>query len=551
MIKYEGTTLNQYDDAATGNAAANASITVRIKQTGQKADLFSDDGVTPLDNPFKSSNDGTYIFYTKDELVNIIINEGEDNQKKLSDVEIFSGLKKQREFMIYVTDFGAFNDPSGIVDQTAFFELAAQAANNDVMVYVPTGFFKLESSTLTSATWLLAPDAQITGSGGISPTFERDTSRLTGKTLQLKSVSSWNALRVGDPKYTVQKYTNKSFSAEVEGHSKFAAGGLLGTTYASARTTVDASRHAVCGVAVNDADDNTGVWAGYLEAYILDNTDGNSFCLESTTFNANPTINVDDTPNRTVVGRQGLTYNCWLTTGGDAAFAKPMYDTTAAIGILGKAGTWGAKYRRGIVCKEGSLATDDFIAVPTSYKYSWWQDNGSGDVRRAYVDGASPLSTGRVRLGVVNGDGVSFTEWQVSPTAASFTVDNVGALGSASTRYTEVYAASGTINTSDEREKEQVRDISETEKLVAREIKANIKEFKWSHAVQQKGDDARWHFGVMAQTVKTIFENHGLNGFDYGVLCYDEWEQDEETPESGNRYGIRYDELSMFILGAL
>lgn len=550
MIRYEGTAINQFDSKASGNAANTTTVTVRDNTTGAKVAIYSDDGVTSKTNPFTVDSSGGYFFFVADGIYRIVLNEGLFNEKTISDVEIFSGLRKQRELMLYVTDFGAFNDVSGTVDQTAYFEAAAQAAGNDVLVYVPTGFYVLNSATTTAANWVLAQDAQISGLGGVSPTFERDTSRLTGKTLQLKSVNSWNAVRVGDPKYTVQKLTKKSFSAEIEGHSKFAAGGLLGTTYASARTTIDSSRHAVCGVAVNDVNDLTGVWAGYLEAYILDGTDGNSFCLESTTFNANSTISVDDTPNRTVVGRSGLTYNLWLTTGGDSAFAEPMYDTTAAIGILGKAGTWGAKYKRGIVCKAGSIDTDDFIAVPIGHKYSWWADKGSGDVRRAYVDGDAPLTTGRVRLGVW--DGSANVEWQVSPTSAGFTVDNIGALGSASTRYTEVFAATGTINTSDAREKEQTRDLSATEKLVANEIKSNIKMFKWSDAVSAKGENARWHCGVMAQTVKTIFESHGLDGFDYGILCYDEWTADGvEVMESGNRYGIRYDELTMFMLGAL
>lgn len=73
---------------------------------------------------------------------------------------------------------------------------------------------------------------------------------------------------------------------------------------------------------------------------------------------------------------------------------------------------------------------------------------------------------------------------------------------------------------------------------------------------------ARIHFGTSAQTVKSIFEKYGLNGFDYAILCYDEWEeQEEETDEegiitqpyrpSGNRYGIRYEELLCFIISAM
>lgn len=541
-------------DSGFSISSISANSTVFTSETVPTGDLV--DGMTWY-NPaipaffvyYEDVDGGQWVEETQTELPigSVSASQVEDIDSRLEDLETTSANGKA---FVSVKDYGAFNDPSGVTDQTAFFELAAQAANNDLMVYVPPGFYKLDSATTTAANWLLAQDAQITGIGGLSPTFERDTSRLTGKTIQLKSTSAWNTIRVGDPAYTVQKLTNKSFSAELEGHSVYSAGGILGTTFTSARDANDASCHAVGAVAVNDNTNVTkGTWASYFEAYTLPGVTGNAFCLESTSFNANPTNDTDDTPNRSVVGRGGLTYNLWLTTGGDNAFGQPMYNSTAAIGILGKESPeWGAKYKHGIIIKANALEGDDGFASPTEYKTSWWEDKGSGDIRRSYITGRSPLSTGRVVLGCVNGDGTTYTEWQTSPSSASFVDDNVGSLGESFARYTVVYSASGTINTSDEREKEQVRDLTETEKLVASEIKNSIKAYKWKHAVEEKGEGARWHFGVMAQTVKGIFESHGLDGFEYGVLCYDEVEENGVTQD---RYGIRYDELMCFIITSL
>lgn len=140
--------------------------------------------------------------------------------------------------------------------------------------------------------------------------------------------------------------------------------------------------------------------------------------------------------------------------------------------------------------------------------------------------------------------------------------DNTQNLGSGSVRWATVYAGTGTINTSDEREKTEIRDITEQEKLVAQEIKSQIKCFKFIDAVAQKGDKARLHFGVIAQQVKLSFENHGLNPFAYGILCYDEWEEQPEVINDkgdivqhyhaeGDRYGVRYDELMIFMLSVL
>lgn len=167
--------------------------------------------------------------------------------------------------------------------------------------------------------------------------------------------------------------------------------------------------------------------------------------------------------------------------------------------------------------------------------------------------------------------------------------DNTNTLGGASNRWSVVYAGTGTINTSDERLKEQFTSIEDAEKAAALEIKSAIKKYKFTDAVNSKGDAARWHFGVGAQTVKAIMESHNLIAEDYGFFCYDEWEEQTEqkqvnegdtvtvtktrevqatetvteevpaepvyetvvTQEAGNRYGIRYDELAMFILGVI
>ena len=98
--------------------------------------------------------------------------------------------------------------------------------------------------------------------------------------------------------------------------------------------------------------------------------------------------------------------------------------------------------------------------------------------------------------------------------------DNTDNLGSSSKRWKEVFSATGSINTSDEREKGQVRDISSTEASVAQALKGKVKAFKWSDAVTDKGSsEARWHFGVVAQEVAQVFQDHGLNANDYGLFC--------------------------------
>ena len=140
--------------------------------------------------------------------------------------------------------------------------------------------------------------------------------------------------------------------------------------------------------------------------------------------------------------------------------------------------------------------------------------------------------------------------------------DSEGSLGVASRRWSQLYAATGAINTSDAREK-TFSSIPEVEKQVAVELKGLMRRFKFNNAIETKGiDNARIHYGTSAQEVVSVFEKYGLNALQYAMVCYDEWEELEEVIDeegnitqeyspAGNRYGIRYEELLCFIISAI
>ncbi|HHE5770706.1 TPA: tail fiber domain-containing protein, partial [Escherichia coli] len=158
-------------------------------------------------------------------------------------------------------------------------------------------------------------------------------------------------------------------------------------------------------------------------------------------------------------------------------------------------------------------------------------------------------------------------------------IDNSKSLGAPSFRWAQIYSASGTISTSDETLK-TIYDITQAERDAALEIKGIICKFRFNESINFKGLElSRYHFGVGAQTVGDILRKHGLNPEQYAFWCYDEWPDvwDEEViteeitdpdtgekiysqyktgnmilvKKAGGRYGIRYDELAMFILMAM
>ena len=116
-------------------------------------------------------------------------------------------------------------------------------------------------------------------------------------------------------------------------------------------------------------------------------------------------------------------------------------------------------------------------------------------------------------------------------------------LGLASRRWSVVYAATGSINTSDRNLKEEIQELSEAELKVAQACKGLVKRFKF------KGG-TRKHIGVIAQDVRDAFSAEGLDAHEYGLFCSDTW-TDEDTGEEVTQLGIRYEELLAFIIAAL
>jgi len=128
--------------------------------------------------------------------------------------------------------------------------------------------------------------------------------------------------------------------------------------------------------------------------------------------------------------------------------------------------------------------------------------------------------------------------------------DNAINFGSAGSRWGTIFAGTGTINTSDQNEKQDVAELSESEQRVAVAAKGLLRKFRWKESVAKKGDAARTHIGIMAQDLQAAFAAEGLDASDYAMWCSDTW-VDKETGEEHTRMGVRYSELLAFIISAI
>lgn len=131
--------------------------------------------------------------------------------------------------------------------------------------------------------------------------------------------------------------------------------------------------------------------------------------------------------------------------------------------------------------------------------------------------------------------------------------DNAQTWGTAAKRWSVIYAGTGSINTSDAREKTAVTPLTASEIAAAMDLASSIGTYQWLSAIQAKGEgDARRHIGMTVQSAISVMTSHGLDPMAYGFICYDSWpdQRDEHgnvTLAAGDRYSFRPDEFGMFI----
>lgn len=139
--------------------------------------------------------------------------------------------------------------------------------------------------------------------------------------------------------------------------------------------------------------------------------------------------------------------------------------------------------------------------------------------------------------------------------------DNHTPLGDIANRWSVVVAGTGTINTSDARQKTSPIGLETLSENLASNHDAildawgevSVIAFKWLQSISEKGEGlARWHIGVIAQQVRDAFENHGVDATKFGLLCHDEWEEQSEMIDgkkviiksAGDVWSIRPDQCA-------
>ena len=153
-----------------------------------------------------------------------------------------------------------------------------------------------------------------------------------------------------------------------------------------------------------------------------------------------------------------------------------------------------------------------------------------GDIIQFRKDGST---VGRINIEggdiVVGSDDTALQFAESIEAIRPFTVDtNSGRddaidLGTASQRFDDIHATNGSIQTSDQNEKQDIASITSKELNVAKKLSALFKTFRWKSKVAKKGDKARTHTGIIAQEIQSAFSAEGLDVTKYGLFTSTTW----------------------------
>jgi hypothetical protein len=202
---------------------------------------------------------------------------------------------------------------------------------------------------------------------------------------------------------------------------------------------------------------------------------------------------------------------------------------------------------RGAMSSRTDVAANDTLGT---FTFAGYGGGGfrSGAQIAASVIAATPSATDMqseiVALTSASGSVSPAARLRIRATVVRPGADNAQTLGDASFRWSEVFAANGTINTSDAREKTTLRALLPAEIRAVKRILGGIGVFQWLASVERKGNEARLHIGVTAQAVADGFAAEGLDARRYGLFCVD-------AVEGGERFGVRHDQLFALALAML
>jgi len=354
--------------------------------------------------------------------------------------------------------------------------------------------------------------------------------------------------------------------------SSYASEGSIGFAGAAhSKNQTGGASIGLVGVGVNDNEtNNVNTWALYLDAKRYANAGGATWGAEIAVANHGTYVGYESSSGN-------KTFGIALAAGADPKINGTTSDCTQAIKISNNGASWGSGIAfdnslRTYSTESGIEAYGKAFVLRNSNRLGW--EDASGNTQAFITSKVSDIAqrtglTFRNRAVDLEGNGlhifrVSYADgdngyFRVFSASDANPILRLGAEGIANCTIQLEATGTGeiTVNrdfrprdanarkcgttafpwsggatqtafavTSDARFKTLISDIPGILLDIWEELQ--YKTYKFIDRVEAKGDDARWHLGLVTQDVDAAFAKHGLDARDYALFCHDVWDDQYE-----------------------
>lgn len=263
------------------------------------------------------------------------------------------------------------------------------------------------------------------------------------------------------------------------------------------------------------------------------------------------------TPNGSYIGDPAVT-----------AFGKVNYNFSEI--YSGNMTFAGNKTFTGKLQLSGQNLADSATVLQGDATQSRFTINDASGRRRALIYNSFANDASSIlQLSTYNASGSSLSTLAIGSGGATIAqnfgpaTDNAVTLGTASARWTSVYAVNTTISNSDARLKTEPRDMLPAEVAAFGQIARLPMVWQWLSRFESEGNAARLHAGPTVQAAIEAMTANGLDWTLYSAFCHDAWEAEEALVDeaegviirsaraAGDVYSFRKEELLWWCMRAL
>ena len=357
MQRYVNFIASTTSTSSTLMVLSNATCTVYVAGTSTAATLYSDNGITPLANPFLSSSTGQVAFYAANGLYDLVVSKIGYLTVTISAIELDDLLAPSGSNSVGYLPAGTGAVASTV--QSKLRQIKSASDYSSFATYLPNalsgGFFTQNGAVIQRMN-----DRLMVGGATLNDCAYPNVYQDWLTTFQIAA-----GLSNGSIASAQSAVLNSGSTSETAGGGLVT--GIQSLNFASAGTNAIASGHYAVN---NNATLATDAWALYAEAHKTTAASGSVYACELDTRTLAATTNPTPFQQGSVVGIQ-IASGCGLSAVG-------QFDASAAIQIQDNPKSFKVGINFGsssIVGTDGTTGTGTAIAMAKGHLIAWYNSS--------------------------------------------------------------------------------------------------------------------------------------------------------------------------------